>query len=182
VDALRLMLVQLRQYTQVADPSVAVRRLMPALMRGADGRPLALTRRQRNTVEKAIQDFAQQPQPQPQPGGAEQDMVNLIVSLQGNAFRHQRFDVGDNRRLSDLFQDPPALLTYLQTATVQGSIVPELRGQPLVVPGNPDRSAFVRLLQTPDHPMRAPFHDVDPNTGKVRIEVVRAWIQSLPAR
>ncbi len=43
----------LREYTEVADMSDFARRKMPALMRGADGRLLALTRRQVDGVRKA---------------------------------------------------------------------------------------------------------------------------------
>ena len=44
----------LREYTEVADLSDFGRRKMPALMRGADGRLLALTRRQVDGIRKAV--------------------------------------------------------------------------------------------------------------------------------
>jgi hypothetical protein len=44
----------LREYTEVADMSDMARRKMPALMRGADGRLLALTRRQVDGIRKAV--------------------------------------------------------------------------------------------------------------------------------
>jgi hypothetical protein len=178
VDILKLVLEMLRPYDRVTDPEA--NRLMPALLRGSDGRFLALTRRQRRTVEKAASDFAE-PAPPPviPPSSAEQAMRNLIESLKSNAFRHTKFELEDGRRLSDLFSDPPALLNYLRTAAVRGNVVPGLKGKPLVVPGDPDASAFVTLLSTPGHPMRSPFSQVDPGTGKPRIEVVKDWIRSL---
>jgi hypothetical protein len=45
----------LRQPEQIGDLSDLGRRRMPALMRGADGRNLALTRRQIDTVKQAVQ-------------------------------------------------------------------------------------------------------------------------------
>jgi hypothetical protein len=184
VGTLQLILALLRQYTQVGDPSAEARRLMPALMRGADGRRLALTRRQRNTLEKASRDFAVQPptpaDTQPQSTEPEQAMVNLIISLRdANAIRHFKFDLGNGKRLSDLFKDPPALLNYLKTAKVRGSIVPAVKDKPLVVPGKPEESAFITLLSTAGHPMQVPFSQTDPGTGKRRIDVVREWIKSL---
>lgn len=47
----------LRNYDEVGDLSNDVRRKMPALMRSADGRHLALTRRQVNKVRKAAEYF-----------------------------------------------------------------------------------------------------------------------------
>ncbi|MGW5055627.1 hypothetical protein [Actinokineospora sp. NPDC004072] len=46
----------LRRHTEVGDLSAKGRRKMPALMRGADGRSLALTRRQVDIVTQAAQD------------------------------------------------------------------------------------------------------------------------------
>jgi hypothetical protein len=43
----------LREYTEIADLSDLARRKMPALMRGADGRLLALTRRQVDRIRRA---------------------------------------------------------------------------------------------------------------------------------
>ncbi|MGB8840490.1 MAG: hypothetical protein WCC64_05430, partial [Aliidongia sp.] len=45
----------LRQPEQIGDLSDLGRRRMPALMRGADGRNLALTRRQIDTVTKSVE-------------------------------------------------------------------------------------------------------------------------------
>jgi hypothetical protein len=47
----------LREYDQVGDLTELGRRKMPALMRGADGRHLALTRRQTNLVRAAARVF-----------------------------------------------------------------------------------------------------------------------------
>jgi len=148
------------------------------MMRGADGNRLALTRRQRALIEQAIRDFA--PTIEPPDGRPEQAMINLIVSLRDqNAIRHLRFDVGDGKHLSDLFQDPPALLNYLKTADVRGDLVPAVKGKPLIVPGKPAESAFITLLENPAHPMHTPFTQPDPATQKLRIDVVREWIEAL---
>jgi hypothetical protein len=42
----------LRRYDEIGDLSTTGRRKMPALMRGADGRYMALTRRQTDSVQK----------------------------------------------------------------------------------------------------------------------------------
>jgi len=183
VDNLRLVLAMLREYTRVGDETPEARRQMPAMMRGADGRRLALTRRQRALIEKAVGDFTPHVQPpngQPGGSGPEQAMINIIMALRGqNAIRHLRFDVGNGKHLSDLFQDPPALLNYLKTANVRGDLVPAVKGKPLIVPGKPAESAFITLLEDPAHPMHTPFTQTDPATNKPRIEVVREWITSL---
>lgn len=180
VGALSLVHSLLRSYDDaVIDRSPAGFQAMPALMRGSDGQNLALTRRQRNLVEKAARDFGEEPQQPPQGNRAEQDMIRLIESLAVNANRHTRFDAGGGRRLSDLFSDPPALLQYLKTSNAQGLASGPFRGKPLVVPGDPDASAFVGLLARPGHPMNVPFSQTDPATGKPRIDVVRDWIRSL---
>ncbi|HKV09290.1 MAG TPA: hypothetical protein VJ725_14195 [Thermoanaerobaculia bacterium] len=180
VGALSLVHSMLRSYDNaMIDRSPAGFMAMPALMRGSDGQNLALTRRQRNLVEKAARDFGEEPQQPPQGNSAEQDMIRMIESLAVNAIRHTRFDAGGGRRLSDLFSDPPALLQYLRTSNAQGLASGPFRDQPLVVPGNPDASAFVGLLARPGHPMNAPFSQTDPATGKPRIDVVRDWIRSL---
>lgn len=54
----------LREYDKVGDLSDEGRRKMPALMRNADGRHLALTRRQFSKVKCAAQAMAQTPPPQ----------------------------------------------------------------------------------------------------------------------
>lgn len=53
----------LRGHDQVGDLSDAGRRRMPALMRGADGRHLALTRRQVNIIREAARQLAAAPAP-----------------------------------------------------------------------------------------------------------------------
>jgi hypothetical protein len=181
VATVEFILTVLRRYTQVGDRSVQGRRQMPAMMRGADAQNLALTRRQIRILERAVENLA----PAPLQGGAvtaegaEKAMLDMIASLKNNAIRHFKFDIGGGKHLSDLFQDPPALLNYLRTESVRGSIVPALKDKPLVVPGKPDESAFVGLLSTPAHPMQLPFSQKDPATGKPRIDVVRDWIRSL---
>lgn len=56
----------LRHYKEVGDLSTPARRKMPAMMRGADGRHLALTRRQVSTVEAAAVEISK-----PAPAGAD---------------------------------------------------------------------------------------------------------------
>ena len=178
VGALGLVLGMLRSYDNgVIDLSRAAARQMPALMRGSDRFNLALTRRQRSLIEKAASDFGQQPDPQP--GSAEQDIIRLIQTLSFHASRHAGFEVDGGRRLSDLFSDPPALLQYLRAATARGPRAGALLGRPLVVPGDPDASAFVALLAQPSHPMHDAFQQTDPTSGKVRLDIVRDWIRSL---
>ena len=175
VGALGLVLGLLRSYDAATiDLTPAGARLMPALMRGSDGFHAALTRRQRNRVAKAVRDFSGAPQ-----GDAEREMIRLVETLGFHANRHTGFDAGGGRRLSDLFADPPALLQYLRTATARGPRAGAFRDRPLVVPGNPDASAFVGLVSQAGHPMNAAFQETDPVTGRVRLDIVRDWIRSL---
>jgi hypothetical protein len=176
IGALRLIQSMLRRYDRVTHNTVAEARLMPALMRGADSFNLAANRRQVNIIEKAIQDFTGPSQPGATP---EANMLRIVSELSFHANRHTTFDAGGGKRLSDLFTDPPALLQYLRTSNARGSRAGALAGQPLVVPGNADGSAFVKLLEQAGHPMQASFQQIDGPTRKKRIDVVRDWINSL---
>jgi hypothetical protein len=144
------------------------------MMRGSDSLDLAVTRRERRVVEKAAQDFSQPPADQ-----LEKDLLRVIESLSFHANRHMQFDLPDGRKLSDLFSDPPALLEYLKTNKARGGAAGEFLNKPLVVPGDPDASAFVGILARMGHPMNRAFMQVDPTTGKKRIDIVRDWIKSL---
>jgi hypothetical protein len=177
VGALRSVLARLRTFEQTTSTAPAARQAMPALMRGSDGGRLALTRRQRSMIERAIEQFDAPPDTGGTPEG---DMLNLVSSLMANAGLHAGILDDDARPLSERFADPPAMLAYLRSATIRGFLAPaSLRGQPLVVPGNPDASAFVELLNTPGHPMRTIFAQIDAASGKTRLQVVRDWIASL---
>ena len=176
VFALRRILEVLRLPENVGDLSNRGRRRMPAMMRGSESLHLALTTRQLNKLRKILQDF------DPSIGQItlpEQNLRNFIRSHAFAAGLHAGVSVGAGQTLAQLFDNPEAVLNYLKTGSVQGDIVPPVTGQRLVVPGNPDASAFVALISNPDHPMNGPFSSLDPGTGKTGIQIVREWISSL---
>jgi hypothetical protein len=180
LGALSLIVSMLRRYDRVTQRTAAESQLMPALMRGADAFHLAVNRRQLSIIEKAARDFAVVPS-QPPAGTSPEaaNMMRIISELSFHSNRHTAFDAGGGKRLSELFSDPPALLQYLRTATARGTSAGPLSGQPLVVPGNAEASAFVKLLQQAGHPMQTSFQQIDGPTQKKRIDVVRDWINSL---
>jgi hypothetical protein len=168
----------LREYDAVADMRAAARRRMPALMRGADSNDLALSRRQRSKLSKALDVF------QPAPSGAGTEvaaMTRMIATFQAMAALHAGFSE-DNRTLADRFADPAAVLEYLRKAVAKGAVATAagLAGQPLVIAGDAPNSAFVRTISLPQHPMNASLSSYrDAATGKSGLEVVRDWITSL---
>jgi hypothetical protein len=175
IGALQTMAEILRSFDQAGDLSDEGRRRMPAMMRNADGNYLAVTRRQRATVQKAAVVLGAAPAP----GTPEQDMLALVRLLASGASNHDGISTGAGT-LDQLFANPPALLDYLRTGSVQAYA--PLLGQRLVVAGNPDASAFVMIIETQGHPMRSRFAAVQPSLGgRTGAQVVRAWIASLPA-
>lgn len=174
--ALGRVIGMLRMPENVGDLSNSGRRKMPAMMRNSDGLHIALTKRQINKFRKALEQFTPSTEQSSQP---EQNLINFIKSNATASFFHTSISTGGGQNLSQLFGNPPALLNYLKTAVARGNIVPEVTGLPLVVPGNPDASAFVALISNPNHPMNGPFSVVDPTTNKSGITVVREWISSL---
>jgi hypothetical protein len=169
----------LREYDAVADERRAARQHMPALMRGADGNDLALNRRQRSKLRRALKVF----EPAPDQGGSPEvaAMTRMIGTFQAMAGLHARFSE-DGRSLAARFADPPAVLDYLRKAVAKGSVATAagLAGKPLVVPGDPQNSAFLLTISRPEHPMNGPISSYsDPQTSKTGLQVVRDWITSL---
>jgi hypothetical protein len=169
----------LREYDAVADQRQVARQRMPALMRGADGNDLALNRRQRSKLRRALKVFA----PAPDPGGSPQvaAMTRMIGTFQAMAGLHAQFSE-DGRSLAQRFADPPAVLEYLRKAVAKGSVATAagLAGKPLVVPGDPQNSAFLLTISRPEHPMNGPISSYrDPQTNKTGLQVVSEWISSL---
>ena len=177
----------LRRPENVGDLTNAGRRRMPAMMRGGDAQHLALTRRQIAKIEAAaagrISDVLVVAGAMPTIAAdtAEADMRALIARFRNRAPLHRSIDVEGGGTLADLFADDTRLMDYLKTAVAKGEEAGPVQGQPLVVPGDPDASAFVRLLRRPGHPMSAPYSRVVPNTGgRTGLEIVERWIRSLP--
>jgi hypothetical protein len=171
----------LREYDAVADRRRAARQQMPALMRGADGNNLALNRRQRSKLRRALTVFA--PTPTLDPGGSPEvaAMTRMIDTFQAMAGLHARF-VEDNRSLADRFADPPAVLDYLSKAVAKGSVATAagLAGKPLVIAGDPQNSAFLLTISRPEHPMNGPISSYrDSETSKTGLQVIGDWITSL---
>jgi hypothetical protein len=169
----------LREYDRVADQSQAARRHMPALMRGADGNDLALNRRQRSKLRRALKVFA----PVPDQGGGPEvaAMMRMIGTFQAMAGLHAQF-TEDNRSLASRFADPPAVLDYLRKAVAKGTVATGagLAGKPLVIPGDPQNSAFLLTVSRPEHPMNQPISTYsDPQTSKAGLQTIREWIASL---
>lgn len=162
----------LRSYDEAGDLRDEGRHKMPALMRGSDTLQLTLTRRQTDRLRRAA--AASQA-----PSTPEQAMTTLIQFFREMAPLHDHIPVDGGRFLAQLFAEPAALLEYLRTAVAKGPLSGTEQNRPLVVPGDPDASAFVRLLQQVDHPMHGPFSRIVPGTGKTGLQIVVEWIQSL---
>ncbi len=174
IGALQTMADILRQFDQVGDLTNDGRRRMPAMMRGADGLHLAVTRRQRDTIVKAAAALSG-----PAATTPEQEMVALINLLApAGADRHDAVSAGAST-LDTLFADPPSLLAYLRGQPVKKHA--PLAGQPLVIAGNPNGSAFIKIIETPTHPMFIRFNAVQPSLGgKTGAQIARNWVASLP--
>ncbi|MDG4554288.1 MAG: hypothetical protein P9E24_08570 [Candidatus Competibacter sp.] len=164
---------RLRHHDEVGDLTNQGRQKMPAMMRGSDGSHLALTRRQRDTIRAAAESS-------PGAGGTpEQDMAVLIAHFESRAVLHGGIDAGGGNKLSDLFTNSQAMMAYLQNAVAKGALAGAQGGAALIVPGDPDNSAFMQLIRRPGHPMQIPFSQAIPNTGHTGVEVVERWIRSL---
>ncbi len=168
---------RLRQHDRVGDLTDAGRHLMPAMMRGADGKHLALTRRQVSTVRLYEESILPPPPPVETPREA---MIKLVEHLRDNAgAAPNHFGVpAGAKTVADLFPDPPALLDFLVTGASKGSFgLPS--GQPLVVKGDPASSAFVKLIRGNNF-MASNFSSPVASLGnRTGIEIVEAWIASL---
>lgn len=163
----------IRSYDEAGDLSNEGRRKMPALMRGSDTLQLTLTRRQIETIRRAATD---NPTPVDTP---ELEMIKLIQFFQTMAALHGHIPADQGGFLSQLFGDPAAVLQYLRTEEAKGPLSGAEQGKPLVVPGDPDASAFVRMLRSPDHPMHGPYSAVVPGTTRTGLQIVERWIASL---
>ncbi|HSR50038.1 MAG TPA: hypothetical protein VLV83_04370 [Acidobacteriota bacterium] len=172
-----------RQFREVGDLSNAGRHKMPAMMRGSDGLHLALTRRQRAQIQASAEgrvirdEEPDQPEP-PADASPEDDLRRLIQHFQSRAPLHAGIPSGAEP-LSSRFADPDQLIQHLLNQPAQGALSGAVRGQPLVVPGDPANSAIVRILRNPGHPMNAPFSRPVPGTGRTGLEVIERWIASL---
>jgi hypothetical protein len=171
----------LREYDAIGDRRPEGRRRMPALMRGADGNDLAINRRRRSQLRKALDKF------QPQPTGGDTLEVAAMVRMIGNFSAMSILHTGfaeDGVTLADRFSDPPKVLEYLRKAAAKGNVATAagLAGKPLVVPGDPPNSAFLQTISRPEHPMNGPLSSYrDPTSGKSGPQVVADWIASLGA-
>lgn len=172
----------LRDGDKVTDRTRSARRRMPAVMRGADGMHLALNRRQRSKIAKAVEIFA--PPPDQETGSDTPQtaaMKRMISRFQAMAILHAGFSE-DNKSLADRFADPPLVLDYLRKAVAKGSVATAagLAGRPLVVPGDPQGSAFLLTIRRPEHPMNGPLSSYrDAITAKSGFVVIEEWIASL---
>lgn len=102
-----------------------------------------------------------------------QTMIELLQTKQSAAqFFHPAIHVGEST-LNDLFaaEDYDAILGFLESGT---SVREPVTGQPLIVPGKPQESAFVQQITRTDGVMFGRFLDDE-------IATVRAWIEQLPA-
>jgi hypothetical protein len=105
----------------------------------------------------------------------------MIETFAGVAGLHASFSE-DGRSLASRFAEPPAVLDYLRKAVAKGAVASDagIAGQPLVVPGDPQSSAFVRAISRDEHPMNGPLSSYsDPSSGKSGLQVVQDWITSL---
>jgi hypothetical protein len=117
------------------------------------------------------------------------NMIKLIEFLKApprNAANfHFGVEIDGGETLGDLFDNPEQALHHLATKNVVNDEEIE-QGNKLVVAGDPDSSAFFRLIQRVGHPMKARFALLVPETRPnpaesdlTGIEITRNWIQSL---
>jgi hypothetical protein len=169
----------LREYDAIGDQRPAARTRMPGMMRGADGNDLALNRRRRSQIRKALEVF--KPAPSGGVGTEAGAMIGMITNFAAFAAFHTDF-AEDDLSLADRFSDPPKVLDYLRKAVAKGSVATAagVAGQPLVVPGDPAGSAFLKTISRPEHRMNRPISTYrDPTSGKTGFQVIEAWIVSL---
>lgn len=162
----------IRSYDEAGDFSTMARQKMPALMRGSDTLELALTRRQIELLRRAALETQATTEP-------ERMMLRLVEFFRTMAPLHEHIPA-ESGPLSDLFVHPLGLLEHLRTANAQGPLSGAEAGQRLVTPGDPEASAFVRLLRREDHPMHGPFSLTLPGTDRTGLEIVEAWISAMP--
>jgi hypothetical protein len=161
----------LRSYDEAGDFSDMSRHKMPALMRGSDRLELTLTRRRTELLRRAALETQG-------PTDPEKAMLKLVDFFRPMAPLHGGIDTGTGP-LSGKFVTPNLLLDYLKTGVAKGALAGAESGKPLVVPGDPDASAFVRLLRRVDHPMHGPYSQVIPGTDKIGLTIVTEWIAAM---
>ena len=171
---------RVRAYDKVGDLTNAGRQKMPAMMRGADGKHLALTRRQLSVIKRYEESVP--PPPLPPPETPRDTMLKLIAHLRDNegaAGFHGAVPAGPGKTVQTLFATPPDLLDFLVTGKTQLGSVGVPAGQPLVVKGNPAASAFVAIVKGTSFmatKFQTPIATLGNRTG---VEIVVAWISSL---
>lgn len=178
MGALKFLVGILRGYKEVVEYDDRPRQRMPAMMRGSDGMLLALTRRQKDKIDKISQFKAPTPpstNPQKKPSNPEKAMIDLVSLLSYAAFQHGWIQVLPDQPLSYLFSNPPEILNYLKTS---GNPL-DPRRKPLIKSGDPDNSEFMKLITGGIPHMKEIFSKIDQKTGKTGIEIVREWILSL---
>jgi hypothetical protein len=170
---------RLRTWDTVGDLSDGGRQRMPAMMRGADGKHLALTRRQASVVKRYEESIVITPPPPPTETPREA-MIRLIEHLRDNegAAAFHGAVTGPAGTLASLFGNPPAVLDFLINGTSKGSFnLPS--GRPLIVKGDPGASAFVAIIRGNNfmgNKFKTPITTLGNRTG---LEIVEAWISSL---
>lgn len=162
----------IRSYDAAGDFSDAARRRMPALMRGSDTLELTLTRRQIEIVRHACAGTPSGTTPRAR-------MTALINFFASMAPLHSHIPTDDGGFVSQLFADPSDFLAYLESAVAKGPLAGAELGKPLVVPGNPDASGLVHLIQRTDHPMHGPFSRIVPGINMTGVDILKDWIASL---
>lgn len=169
----------LRSVDRSHDYSPENMRRMPALMRGADGGLLALSRRMQAKVERGLEVFTPGNQSGNSPAAALDRLTAAFASMAG---LHAGVPLPGGGTLASIFADPVQLKDHLRNGTAEGSqaIANGLQGQPLVVPGDPAASAFIQLIQLSSHPMNGAMSAYqDSVTGDNGIIVIQNWISSL---
>jgi hypothetical protein len=144
-----------------------------------------MAQRQQNVIRRAIVQFAAAPAgPGPAdntPAGA---MLRMIQKFTPQAGRHSAVVLPSGQTLNLLFAAPQQLVAYL----VDPASIPRgddaagfgITGQ-LIVPRDPNNSAFFKMITNPGHAMNPRFmaYRDTLNVTLSGIDVVRNWINSL---
>lgn len=176
---LALISSMLREFDRAADYDSDNMQRMPAMMRDSSGEMLTLTRRQINSIRVAVEKFKPVLSG---PVNPETELETMIISLSWASTLHQGISTAQGVTLDSVFDDPEKVIEYLRNGTAQGADAKQLDilGEPLVVAGDLQASAIIKLVNKSDHAMNAPLSAYQATDGVTSgIGVLSNWISQL---